>query len=997
LSWGGAYREVLEVREARALIGASAASQIGDWLYNAALLSYVYVATGSAWWVGAATIFRLLPYVLLGPVGGLIADRYRRRTVLICGDLLRLALMLGLGAVVALDGPVEVVIALTALASSAGAAERPAAIALLPRLVGEMRLGAANALLHTVQDLGVVVGPAIGALLLAVGPHWLPFVANAVTFAISATLIATIRDRSRPGGARDGAASRAAHRVRVAPTARLFVPVIVVAGMVELTYGAQTVQLVLYARGPLGLGVGGYGVLLAACGAGGVLSAVVNARLTMGRRIALAIVASSVVTCATQFVFAASSGVIVAILAAALGGAALVTSEVIAQTVLTRIAPADLLGRLIGFFDSAMIAAMIAGALLASLLVQATSLRASFVILGAAAIGVTLLGRLGLLWLDAANARQVDELAERIAVLEGIPIAHGLPRLTTERIASSSQIFAVPSGVDIVVQGAPAHALYGVVDGTVIVRRNGADVVELGAGAAFGERALLDNAPRNATVTTTSATRLLRIDGEALIEALQATPALRMALDLDAETGRPVAKTAAPELAAEPEEVVDADAATVVVVSAGHPRKRRLYERLHAIGVRLVIVDEPGHWSQALVEDGIADRWLGAPITGNPATDADTVLAALSDAGVRPDGVLTFWEDGAPVAARVARALRLPGNPAEAVDAARSKLRTRELSARVGLPTPRAVRVRSLDELYAGAADLGFPAVVKPEFGAAQVGCVRVDNFATLPGIYRLVRGAASADINGIFRAGNDLLLEEYLDGVEFDVDLVMEKGECVFSSASQNWPTPEPSFQEQGLHCPPDHNRRAVRRVVAFSIEAAQAFGLHTGVLHIEAKATSRGPRIVEINAGMGGGRIYEIVRAVWNVDLVEAQLRASLGLQQQLQPSRHPRCAVFNKLVYAPASGRLHAFPLADVEAGGFAEIDVEAAAAAGEMVSGPDAIFATCLAEITLRGRDLADARALAAEVLREPPVVEPVHAHPQSEAGRLVRASWPRAGP
>ena len=316
-----------------------------------------------------------------------------------------------------------------------------------------------------------------------------------------------------------------------------------------------------------------------------------------------------------------------------------------------------------------------------------------------------------------------------------------------------------------------------------------------------------------------------------------------------------------------------------------------------------------------------------------------------------------------------------PGSPAiQAADAARSKLRTRELSARLGLPTPRAVRVRSLDELYAAAADLGFPAVVKPEFGAAQMGCVRVDDFATLPGIYRLVHGAASVDNDAIFRAGNDLLLEEYLDGVEFDVDLVMEDGECVFSSALQNWPTAEPSFQEQGLHCPPDHNRRAVRRVIAFSIEAAQAFGLHTGVLHIEAKATSRGPRIVEINARMGGGRIYETVRAVWNLDLVEEQLRASLGLRQQLQPSRRPRCSVLNELVYAPASGRLQALPLREVQGSVFAKIDVEAAV--GEMVSGPDRVFATCLAEITLSGRDLADARALAAEVLREPPVVEPV---------------------
>ena len=70
---------------------------------------------------------------------------------------------------------------------------------------------------------------------------------------------------------------------------------------------------------------------------------------------------------------------------------------------------------------------------------------------------------------------------------------------------------------------------------------------------------------------------------------------------------------------------------------------------------------------------------------------------------MQPDGVLTIWEESTDVAARVALALGLPGNPPEAVDAARSKVRTRELCAELGLPSPRARRVRSLDELYAAA------------------------------------------------------------------------------------------------------------------------------------------------------------------------------------------------------------------------------------------------------------------------------------------------------
>src|ERR687886_1544428 len=107
-----AYRQVLGIRDARALIAASAASQVGDWLYNAALLGYIFSATHSAAWVGAGTICRLLPYVLLGPFGGAVADRFPRRTVLLTGDLLRLALMLVMAAVVAGDGPVAAVNAL---------------------------------------------------------------------------------------------------------------------------------------------------------------------------------------------------------------------------------------------------------------------------------------------------------------------------------------------------------------------------------------------------------------------------------------------------------------------------------------------------------------------------------------------------------------------------------------------------------------------------------------------------------------------------------------------------------------------------------------------------------------------------------------------------------------------------------------------------------------------------------------------------------------------
>ena len=526
------YRDVLGIPDARALIGASAASEIGNWLYNAALLVYVYSTTHSAGWVGAATICRLLPYVLLGPFGGAIADRYSRRTVLLTGDAMRMLLMVGIAATVAGAGPVALVIALTAIATAAGCAERPAAMALLPRLVGEVRLGPANALLHTVQDLGILIGPAIGAVLLAVAPAWVAFLANGATFAVSAVLISTMRPDPASAGGRTSRAGQLGEGLRTVRTTGHALWLIVIVAMAEFTYGAQTVQLVVYAKQSLGLGSGGYGVLLAAAGAGGLVSALVNGRLSTSRRVSLIVVVAGALACATQLAYAGVQVLTIALAVTVIGNAGLVSCEVVGETALARIVPRDALGRAIGIFDAVSVAAMVAGAVLAPVLVASTSLRASLLILGGVALAITFGCGFGLRGLDAVNARRADALASRVQVLQGLPVTVGVPQIVLEQLAADAQFCPLPPGIDVVVQGAPAHAFYAVAEGRVVVHRDGKAVVHLGPGDSFGERGLLDHATRNATVTTEIDTTLLRVEGRALLDALVATPSLRPALDL---------------------------------------------------------------------------------------------------------------------------------------------------------------------------------------------------------------------------------------------------------------------------------------------------------------------------------------------------------------------------------------------------------------------------------------------------------------------------------
>jgi hypothetical protein len=118
----------------------------------------------------------------------------------------------------------------------------------------------------------------------------------------------------------------------------------------------------------------------------------------------------------------------------------------------------------------------------------------------------------------------------------------------------------------------------------------------------------------------------------------------------------------------------------------------------------------------------------------------------------------------------------------------------------------------------------------------------------------------------------------------------------------------------------------------------------------------------------------VCDYVRAVWDVDLAEAHVRACLDLPPALKPSRKPRRAVVDALVYAPASGRLEALPLAPAPRGDVhVELDVEVEV--GTEVRGPEETFSTLLAEVSVIGNDLRGARAAAAEMLRDPPVVSP----------------------
>ena len=139
----------------------------GDFLYAVALVVLLIDDTGSAGWVAAAAVLRILAYVVLSPFGGVVADRYDRRRLMMTLDIGRFVVMLAVAIVIWAGGHVAVVIVLTVLNSVLTVPYRAAAVAATPHVVAEDDLAAANAAESVIAQFAFFVGPALGALVVA--------------------------------------------------------------------------------------------------------------------------------------------------------------------------------------------------------------------------------------------------------------------------------------------------------------------------------------------------------------------------------------------------------------------------------------------------------------------------------------------------------------------------------------------------------------------------------------------------------------------------------------------------------------------------------------------------------------------------------------------------------------------------------------------------------------------------------------------------------------
>jgi CRP-like cAMP-binding protein/MFS family permease len=526
------YRRALRNRDFRLLTGALTQSAMGDWAYNVALIVYVYNQTHSAAWVSAGTLARMIPSFFASPYGGVIAERFERVHVMMTADLVRFGTMVGLTAVAATHTAAWVALVVAGINSVVGTAYNPATAAMLPQLLGEEDLAAGNALLETINNVAIIAGPAVGAIVLALGSPATVMGIDSLTFLVSAAMLSRVRARSVPTDVtRDGGPFRQM-AVGVRAIAGSSTAVLLTSFTVVTTalYGVDTVLFLFVSKDRLGTGPN-YGYLLVALGVGGVIAAAFVNRVAALPRLSLVLSAGMVAYAAPTALLVVVHTPAVAFGIEIVRGVATLVVDVLAMTALQRSLAPDMISRVFGVFWALILGGLALGAFVTPFLLNAAGLDTTLLLTGLVVPVAVVLVYPKLASLDRIAAATAEGLAPRVRVFQRLDIFAAASQPVLERLAANATELVLEPGTTVLRQGEPADALYVLTEGKVeVTNRRGErgrkehHIRYMTGPSYLGEIGLLQGIPRTATVTALEPCRLWRIDGDAFLEALTESP-----------------------------------------------------------------------------------------------------------------------------------------------------------------------------------------------------------------------------------------------------------------------------------------------------------------------------------------------------------------------------------------------------------------------------------------------------------------------------------------
>jgi len=527
-----ALAEVFRNPSLRRVNLALAGSIIGDWAYAVGVSVYAY-RQGGATAVGLFAVVRYVSMAVAAPFTSVLADRHDRKRVMVIADLLRFGLVAAAALVIAADGPALLVYGFGLVTSLAATAFRPAQMALLPSLARHpAELTAANVASTTIESVGFFAGPAIAGALLALSNVEVVFGFNALTFLWSGLLVSMLPTSAakraddagveqdgegevEPPAPREGMLSGATLGFKAILGNRDLTLLVALYCAQTVVAGASLVFGVAIAFDMLGMAEASVGLLDAMVGVGGLVGGFVALMLATRGRLAVDFGFGVLLWSAPLVLIVASPRLAPVLVTMALLGLGNSLVDINAFTIMQRLVPDEVMGRVFGALDSALIAGMALGSLAMPLMINTIGLESGLLVIGVIVSALALV--------SLKRLRRIDTIAlapEGLDLLRAVPLFAPLPERSIERLARCAVVVDVTAGEEVFHLGDGGDLFYVIESGEAEVVIADDLTTTVGPGDSFGEIALLRDVPRQATVRAATDLRLRAIGRRVFLEVV---------------------------------------------------------------------------------------------------------------------------------------------------------------------------------------------------------------------------------------------------------------------------------------------------------------------------------------------------------------------------------------------------------------------------------------------------------------------------------------------
>ncbi|OGJ58364.1 hypothetical protein A2881_04895 [Candidatus Peribacteria bacterium RIFCSPHIGHO2_01_FULL_55_13] len=322
---------------------------------------------------------------------------------------------------------------------------------------------------------------------------------------------------------------------------------------------------------------------------------------------------------------------------------------------------------------------------------------------------------------------------------------------------------------------------------------------------------------------------------------------------------------------------------TILLVSTGSVKKKFILDRMKEIGLNIVAIDETiASW---------AKPYLSGEITFARGTALAEIVekTASACASYNVDGAITFWEEEIPLLAHICKACGFTGNTVEAAMNTRDKFLMQEILKAHGEPHIPHQLLHTHEDLRTAMKTIGFPAVIKPLFGADSLSVIRVNDEREAERAYTYVLESFQHPYEKLYIYDRGVCVyQKFVDGQEFSVECCCQNGTVTVVGMHEKMLMSPPFFVETGDYLPPMVTDQVRSALETCAMGGLKALGVRDSLSHVEIKWTKRGPQIIEAASRMGGDYTYIATRVVYGADLVQAGCEIALGIPVSTHSAR-------------------------------------------------------------------------------------------------------------